>query len=178
MEDMLATTMEPGRLRRVCYSSIASRGNALVSFCVYTDEDGIDTYLREIDLGKKFKVASRDEAPVKFLLQPDGVPEINGGVLWGYGDSLLELMGMSEEANKVGMKQIQEKAVQTGQHQLTDDRISLAGTSPRIIQCGNTTSKAPYGRPKLRLRVSKRPGWLWTSMSRHSGRGITWLMVL
>jgi len=73
---------------------------------VYTDEDGIDTYLREINLDKKFKVASRDEAPVKFLPQQDEVPEISQGVLWGYGNSLLEIKGYSERADTVGMKQI------------------------------------------------------------------------
>jgi hypothetical protein len=60
-----------------------------------------DTYLRAIDLTQSFSLASRDEAPVKYLLQPDSVPEISAGTMWGYQGKLYELAGEPETVDEV-----------------------------------------------------------------------------
>ncbi|KAA8896001.1 hypothetical protein FN846DRAFT_893632 [Sphaerosporella brunnea] len=60
-----------------------------------------NTYLRQIDLTKRFQLASRDAVPMKILPQPDAVPEISAGTLWGYNGMLYEIMGESEVANIV-----------------------------------------------------------------------------
>ena len=58
-----------------------------------------DMWLRVLDTSKSFTVDNIDEIPIEFKDRPAEIPEVSGGNLWAYKDTLYLQQGYSERSD-------------------------------------------------------------------------------